>query len=75
MWQCVHAQVFDFCHDWTKISDDGDKGVQICISLTFIELSVCQGIKVWQCINAGCTLVDTNGRIDRRNPPVPLICF
>ena len=44
---CVH--VFDFCHDWTKyyISDDGYKGVQICISPTFIEPSVYQGIKVW----------------------------
>ena len=30
-----------------NISDDGDKGVQICLSPTFIELSVYQGIKVW----------------------------
>ena len=30
-----------------NISNDGDKGVQICISPTFTEPSVYQGIKVW----------------------------
>ena len=30
-----------------NISNDDDKGMQICISLTFIEPSVYQGIKVW----------------------------
>ena len=29
-----HLHVFDFCYDWM---DDGDRGVQICISPTFIE--------------------------------------
>ena len=30
-----------------NISNDGDKGVQICIGPTFNEPSVYQGIKVW----------------------------
>ena len=38
-----------------NVSNDSDKGVQICISPTFNEPSVYQGIKVWLCINAGCT--------------------
>ena len=39
--QCARARgyvhVFDFCYDGQNISNDGDKGVQICISPTFIE--------------------------------------
>ena len=50
--QCVHARVdvymyLIFVMTGQNISDDGDKGVQICISPTFIEPSVYQGIKVW----------------------------
>ena len=44
-----------------NISNDGDKGVQICISQMFIEPCVNQGIKVWLCINAGCTLATLTG--------------
>ena len=41
---CVHGcvHVFDFCHDWTNIFNDGDKGVQIYTSPTFIEPRVYQ---------------------------------
>ena len=53
-----------------NISDDGDKGVQICISATFIELSVYQGLKVWH-----ASMLDTDGHTDKRNPPVLLICL
>ena len=49
---CVHAWVVVYMYliffmTGQSISDYGDKGVQICISPTFIELSVYQGIKVW----------------------------
>ena len=72
---CVH--VFDFCHDWTNIFNDGDKGVQICISPTFIEPSVYQAMhQCYQGMHQCCMHVrDTDGRTDRRNTPVPLICL
>ena len=48
----VHARVvvymfLIFVMTGQNISNNGDKGVQICISPTFIEPSVYQGIKVW----------------------------
>ena len=50
--QCVHARVVVYMYlifviPGQNIFNDGDKGVQICISPTFIEPSVYQGIKVW----------------------------
>ena len=53
-----------------NISDDGNKGVQICISPTFIEFSIYQGIKVWH-----ASMLITYGRTDRQNIPVLLICL
>ena len=51
---CVH--VFDFCH----ISNDGNNGVKICISPTYIEPSVYQGMhQCWILVS------DTDGRTDR----------
>ena len=49
---CVHARVvvymyLTFIMTGQNISNDGDKGMQICISPTFNESSVYQGIKVW----------------------------
>ena len=57
--QCVHARVvvytyLNFVMTGQNISYDGDKCVLICISPTFIEPSVYQGIKVWHA--SGCTL-------------------
>ena len=57
--QCVHACVvvymyLNFVMTGQNISYDGDKCVLICISPTFIEPSVYQGIKVWHA--SGCTL-------------------
>ena len=53
---CVHAcmvvyMYLFFVMTGQNISNDGDKGVQICISPTFIS-----GNKSLACINAGCTL-------------------
>ena len=50
--QCLHARMVVYMYlifvlTGQNISNDGDKGVQICISPTFIEPSVYQGIKVW----------------------------
>ena len=39
-----------------NISNDGDKGVQICISSTFIEPRAFIRNKSLSCINAECTL-------------------
>ena len=59
-----------------NISNDGDKGVQICIGPTLNEPSVYQGIKVWHAYDQCWMHVsDTDGRTDRRNAPVPLICL
>ena len=49
---CVHARVVVYMYlifvmTGQNISNDGGKGVQICIRPTFIEPSVYQGIKVW----------------------------
>ena len=49
---CVHACVVVYMYlifvmTGQNISNDGDKGVQICISPMFIEPSVYQGINVW----------------------------
>ena len=63
---CVH--VFDFVMTRQNISNDGDKGVQICISPTFIEPSVYQGMhQCWMHVS------DTDNCTDRGNTPVPLI--
>ena len=50
---CVHAHVavytyLTFIMTGQNISNDGDKSVQICISPTFNEPIVYQGIKVWR---------------------------
>ena len=49
---CVHARVVVYMYlifvmTGQNISNDGDKGVQICISPTFNEPSVYQGMQVW----------------------------
>ena len=64
---CVHACVVVYMYlifvmTGQNISNDGDKGVKICISPTFIE-----PVFIRECINARCTY--------RRNTPVPLICL
>ena len=46
---CVHARVIVYMYlifvmTGQKISNDGYKGVQICISPTFIEPSIYQGM-------------------------------
>ena len=61
-----------------NISNDSDKGAQVCISPAFIEPCVNQGIKVWLCIDAGCTLATltvaptclATGGLDRRKTEV-----
>ena len=71
----MHARVIVYMYlifvmTGQNISNDGDKGVQICISPTFIEPSVYQGMRqCWMHVR------DTDGRTDRRNTPVPLICL
>ena len=47
-----------------NISNDGDKGVQICISPTFIEPSIYQGIKVWHASMLDAHVSDTDDRTD-----------
>ena len=59
--RCVH--VFDFVMIEQNISNDSHKDVQICISPTFIEPCVNQGIKVWLCINAGCMQATLTGEL------------
>ena len=49
---CVHPHTvvymyLIFATTGQNVSNDGNKGVQICISPTFIEPSVYQGIKAW----------------------------
>ena len=79
--QCVHSRVvvymyLNFVMTGQNISYDGDKCVLICISLTFIEPSVYQGIKVWHA--SGCTLATLTialtqakcGVLDRRKTKV-----
>ena len=68
---CVHARVVVYMYlIFVMTGQNISDGVQICISPTFIELSVLQGIKVWH-----ASMLDTDGRTDRRNPPVLLICL
>ena len=50
--QCLHERMVVYMYlifvmTGQNISNYGDKGVQICISPTFIEPCVYQGIKVW----------------------------
>ena len=79
--QCVHARVvvymyLNFVMTGQNISNDGDKCVLICISPTFIEPSVYQGIKVWHA--SGCSLATLTialtlakcGVLDRRKTKV-----
>ena len=63
---CVHARVVVYMYlifvmTGQNISNDGDKGVQICISPTFIGPSVYQGLhQCWMHVR------DTDGRTDRQ---------
>ena len=72
---CVHTRLNVYMYliyvmTGQNISNDGDKGVQICISPTFIEPSIYHGMhQCWMHVS------DTHGRTDRRNTPVPLICL
>ena len=56
---CTHVVVYMyliFVMTGRNISNDGDKGVQICVSPTFIEPRAFSGNKSLVCINAECTL-------------------
>ena len=68
---CVHARMVVYMYlifvmNGQNTSNDWDKGVQICMSPTFIEPSVYQGMQVGmhQC---WIHVRDTEGRTDRRN--------
>ena len=67
---CVHVRVVVYMYLIFVMTgqNDGDKGVQICISPKFIEPSVYQGMhQCWMHVS------DTDGRTDRRNTPLCLL--
>ena len=75
----MHARPFVYMYlvfvmTGQNISNDGNKGVQICISPTFIKPSVYQGINVWH-ESIQDHVSDNDDRTNRRNTSVPLICL